>query len=164
MKPPTKTAETAEERLLGGVEQVVAPPDRVAHRLLSQGQIPRAAAEQRQPLFQALQQRRRGQGLDARRGQLDRQREAIEPAHDFGHRRQRLGGQAEIGPDGLRALDEELDRAGRPGVLDAWSRCVSGSGATGNSCSPETRSLIRLVISTVTPGQASRDRAPVVPR
>ena len=42
---------------------------------------------------------------------------------------------------------------------------LSGSGATGNSRSPESRRLIRLVIRSVTPGQASRrsrNRGPAV--
>ena len=39
--------ETAEERLLAIVEQVIAPPNRVPHGLLAQGQVTRAATEQR---------------------------------------------------------------------------------------------------------------------
>src|SRR6478609_11343760 len=45
-EPANEHREAAEQRLLSFVEEVVAPADRVAHRLLAQGEIPGAAAEQ----------------------------------------------------------------------------------------------------------------------
>src|SRR5215213_9996556 len=110
--------ETAEEGLLGIVEQVVAPPNRIAHGLLPQGQVTRAAAEQWQSQFQAFQQCGRGQDFDPGGRKLDRERESIDPIDDVGNRRQRLGGEAEIGPDGPCPLDKEPDRAGYAGVFD----------------------------------------------
>src|SRR5262249_42534139 len=104
-----KDRETAEERLLGVVEQVVAPVDRVAHRLLPQGQITRTTAEQWQSLLQALQQRRRGQDFDAGGRELDREREPVDPADDGGNRWQRFRGEVEIRSDRLCPLHKEPD-------------------------------------------------------
>ena len=109
-KPP-------KQALLRVAEQVVAPSDRVAHGLLAQGQVPRAATEQGEPLLQALQQRRRRQGLDACRGQLDRERETVDAADDLGDHRHGFGGGVEIRLDSPCTFDEEPDRSGDLGFL-----------------------------------------------
>ena len=51
----------AKQRLLAGREQVVAPGDGVAQRLLARGQVAGAAGQQRQAPVQPRQQRRRRQ-------------------------------------------------------------------------------------------------------
>jgi hypothetical protein len=84
---------------------------------LAQGQISRAAAEQRQPVVQTFQERHGRQRFHPRGGQFDREREAVDPVHDLGNHRQRLGGETELGSDGLRALDEQPHRARHPGIL-----------------------------------------------
>jgi hypothetical protein len=55
-------------------------------------------------------QRRRRENFDPCRGELDGQRQAIEPATDLGHCRSDLSGQRQIGFDSLRSIDEEPDR------------------------------------------------------
>ena len=69
--------EAPEERLLVRGEQVVAPGDRVAHRLLPGRQVAVAARQERQAPLQPGQQCRRREDLDAGGGQLDRQRQAV---------------------------------------------------------------------------------------
>ena len=56
-RPSTgKDRKLSEEAGLLGVQQVVAPSDRVADGLLALGQVARAALQQRQPLLQALEE------------------------------------------------------------------------------------------------------------
>ena len=107
---PTKTASARNSALLGCVEQVVAPGDRVAQRLLPRRQVARAAGQQRQALLQARQQRLRGEQLDPRRGQLDRQRQAVEAAQISATAGAFSLVEGEVGLDRLRPLDEQRDR------------------------------------------------------
>ena len=95
--PPTKTESAAEQPLLRFVEQVVAPGDRAAQRLLAFGQIARAAGEDLQAALQSSQHRRGRQRLDARRRQLDGQRQPVEAIADLGNRARVLAGQREVG-------------------------------------------------------------------
>ena len=74
-----------EEDLLRRREEVVAPGDRVPHRLQAQRPIAAPARQQRQPPFQPLPQRRQRQVGDARRGELDRQGHAVQPPADVRH-------------------------------------------------------------------------------
>ena len=157
--------ETAKERLLGVVEQVVAPPNRVTHRLLAQGQITRAAAEQRQSLFQACSSAAGGKTLIR----------AAASSIASGSPSTRLTMSATAGSvsavrrkSGLMACARSVKSRTAPDIPASSIRgrgACSGSGATGNSRSPESRSPIRLVIRSVTPGQASRrsrSRGPAV--
>ena len=78
-------------------------------------------------MLQALQQRYRRQDFDPSRRQLNGQRESADPADNLGDRGERLGGEPEIRPDGLPALEKELDRAAAPSLLDrgpiaCWQR------------------------------------------
>ena len=84
---PGKHRQVRKQAFLIGIEQVVAPIDGTAQRLLAYGQIPRAASQQLQTGFQPRQHRLGGQDLDAGRGQLDGERQAIETDTDLGHRR-----------------------------------------------------------------------------
>ena len=56
-EPADEDAEASEQSLLFGRQQVVAPGDRIAQRLLAGRQVPRAARQQREPALQAAQQR-----------------------------------------------------------------------------------------------------------
>ena len=71
--------------LLG--EQVMAPGDRRPQGLLPVRQVAAAAGEQAQRVLQPGQDRLRRQQLDPRRGQLEGQRQAVQPAGDLGDRR-----------------------------------------------------------------------------
>ena len=90
VKPPVKTVEGGEQILVLGRQQVVAPGDRLAHRLLPHRQVTGAAGQERQTLFQPGQECRRRQESGPRRSQLDRQRQPIHPAHDLSDGEQRL--------------------------------------------------------------------------
>jgi hypothetical protein len=58
-------------------------------------------------LLKQRQQRGRGQGAHARGGQLQRQRQALQPAHQSGHGVGIAGMQLEVGAAGGRPFDEE---------------------------------------------------------
>ena len=77
------------------------------------GQVAPAAGQQRQPVLQPGQQRRRREDLDPGRGQLDGQRQPVQPAADVGDGCGVLVGQREVGLDRLRPRDEEAHRRGR---------------------------------------------------
>src|SRR5439155_22163756 len=77
--------ETIQELLLTRLEQVVAPGDGGPQRPLPLGCVPRPTREERQPLLQASEQSIGGQYVHARRRQLDRKRQSVEAAADFGH-------------------------------------------------------------------------------
>ena len=93
------------ELLLLRVEQLEAPFDRCAQRLLPLGQVPCPACEERQPLLQPFEQGVGRQELHEGGCQLDREREAVEPAADLGDGS--VG--REIGPDGASPLAEQRD-------------------------------------------------------
>jgi len=100
----------SEQRLLLLGQQVVAPGDRVPQRAQALGQVGGAAGEQGQPVGQARQQRLGRQDLDPGGGQLDRQRQPVEPAADLRDRRRIVVGEAEGRVGGVRPLDEERHR------------------------------------------------------
>ena len=134
VQPPPKTARLSEQLLLAPVEQVVTPRDRRAQRPLAFGRRSRAAGEQRQPLVEPREQRRRRECLDAGCGKFDRERQAVEPSADL----RDLAVRRDVGMDRGGALRRT---ARRP-----RARC---SGSTGTSHSPSRCSGSRLVTSTV---------------
>ena len=102
-------AEPREQGLLGRLEQVVAPVDRVAERALPRRQVVGAAGEQVEPLLEPAEDRLRREQLHARGRELDREREPVEAAADPGHRGRVLVRELEARLDRLRPVDEELD-------------------------------------------------------
>ena len=91
-------AQAPEQRLLPLEQQVVAPGDRVAQRPLALVGVLRAAGQQGQPLVEPAQERLRRERPHARRRQLDRERQAVEPPADRGDRIGVLVGQLEVRP------------------------------------------------------------------
>ena len=85
--PPAKTLMQREHLLIAFVQEVVAPVDRSAQGLLALREVTRAAGQQCQPIVQAGQDRLRSQQLHAGCGQLDGQRQAVEPNADLDHGR-----------------------------------------------------------------------------
>ncbi len=81
---PGKDGEATNIGLRRWREEVVAPGDRRAHGPVACGRVPGSVGQEGQPRSQAGQQRRRWQHPGARRGQLDRQRQAVEPRADLG--------------------------------------------------------------------------------
>ncbi len=73
--PTSEDGQPPKEHLLFWGQQVIAPGERVAHRLLPLVEVARPTCQHRQRPLQSLEQCRRGQQLDARRGQqLDARR------------------------------------------------------------------------------------------
>ena len=116
--PTGENREAGEEPLLVGIEQVIAPGDGVAHRLLARGEIARPALEDVQPAVEPSQQRIWREQTDARGGKLDGQRQAVQPRTDLDHGRGIVGRDLEAGLDRLRAIDEEANRICTPDLVD----------------------------------------------
>ena len=97
VKPPTNTEMRRNSRCSAAIEEVVAPADRGGQRPLPRWHVPRSADEQGQRVFQAFQQHLRRQHPQAGRGELDGQRQPVEPSADFGHGGGVIGGQRRRG-------------------------------------------------------------------
>ena len=160
VQPPAKTASRRNSACSSGVEEIVAPGDGIAHRLLPGRQGPRPSRQQRQALLQALEQRLRWQHLDEGGGQFNGQRQPIEARADLGHGRGVGSGHREVGFHRLRPLDEEAHRLV---LAQGLHRRQVGQDPAAEAAGADTRarrrraSGVRLVASTFTPGaRASR--------
>ena len=89
---------------------VVAPLDGRAQRLLARQRGPAAAGEQAEAVVELGQDLLDPQHAGARRRQLERQRDAVEPPADLGDGRRVGVGERELGRDLAGALDEEPHR------------------------------------------------------
>ena len=101
--------QAGEQRPLRLFEHVVAPRDRAAQGLLALGEVAGAAGEQSETVLEPAEHRLRREDSDARRRQLDGQRQAVEAHADLRHGRRVLVGHVEVGLHGARALDEQRD-------------------------------------------------------
>src|SRR5207302_8068535 len=97
-----------EQALLAGVEQIVAPVDRRAQRLLALGRVADAAGQQREAAPEAAEDLGRPEHLHARRRELDRKRQPVEPDADLADRGFVLVRGIEVATDAGRPLEEEL--------------------------------------------------------
>ncbi len=88
----------------------MAPGDGVAHRPQPDRQVERAAGQEGEAVLQAGQAPPGREDADPGRGQLDRQRQPVEPDADLRDRGRVLGREGEVGPDGAGALEEQGDR------------------------------------------------------
>ncbi len=95
-----------EDVLLARRQQVMAPGDRRAQRALPLRRRARAPREQRQPLFESLEQDGRRESLHTSSGEFDRERQAIEAPADLGD----LAVRDKVGADSQGTLHEEFDR------------------------------------------------------
>ena len=84
---PDEDGQAAEQPLLVGIKEVVAPRDRIAERAVPGWGITGAAGQQRQSLLQPRQQRLWGEQPHPGRRQLDGQRQPIQAPADLGDRR-----------------------------------------------------------------------------
>ena len=144
--------EAAEHRFLRRIEQAVAPLQRGAQRLLALGRAGAAARQQLQRLVEPLQHAGRTEQRHPRRGQLERERNALEPAADLARC--------------LGSVIVELEtphrppRRGRQTTASAGASLASASAPQRRPCKRITCSSRRpsgswLVASTVTCGAAS---------
>ncbi len=99
-----------EQALLAWPKEAVAPVHRRPQRLLSLRKVARPTPQEPQSVPESIPQDLRREDAQVRRGELDRQRQAVEPAADLGHDRGVVIGQLEIGADTARPIDEELHR------------------------------------------------------
>ena len=74
--------QTREQLALASRQQLVAPRNRLAQRLLATRRVARARCQQRQPLLQALEDRVCREHARAPRSQFDRQRQPVQPLAD----------------------------------------------------------------------------------
>ena len=149
-----KDAESGKKRLLRRFEEVVAPVDRGAERLLPCGEIARSAGEEGQARLQPCQELRGRQEPGARGGQLDGQRQPIQTAGRWRRRRRCSRAECEVGP-------HQLARSAKRRMASLSARCRTSRrlppvdrrgrarGGTGNIRSPAIPSGARLVISMV---------------
>ena len=89
-----------QEPPLALAQQVVAPGDRAAQRLLALGQVARSRGQHAELLLEAAQDRVGRQELRPGRRQLDRERHPVEPGADRGDGRGVVVRDLEVGPDG----------------------------------------------------------------
>ena len=80
---PLEHGNRSQQALFGGCEQVVAPGDRVAHRLQSFRNAPLLASQHMQATVEPGEERLRRENGHPGGGQLDRQREAVEAPANF---------------------------------------------------------------------------------
>jgi hypothetical protein len=99
-----------QQRPLGVFQQAHAPLDRGAQGALPFGQVHRAGPERIQGCRQTVEQRGRVQQPDACRGQLDGQRQALQPTADLGHRRRVGLGHGKAGPHHAGPVDKQFHR------------------------------------------------------
>jgi hypothetical protein len=96
------------------IEQLVAPFDRRAQRLLTRRHVTRPGCQQRQALLEPLQKFRKLENRHARSGELDREREPVEAVADLAH----LGGRLEVRHHAAGAGGEEELSVLEPQRLD----------------------------------------------
>ena len=104
--------ETPEQCSRVRVQQVMAPVDGAPQCPLAVGAIGRGRLQQVKAMPQARQQGLRWQQLDARRRQLDGQRQAVEADADLDDGGSVRGRQREVRPDRPRAQHEQRHRLG----------------------------------------------------
>jgi hypothetical protein len=104
-----KHRQRAQRRLPVRFEQVPRPVDDRVQRVVAARRVPGAATQQGEPVVQAAGDLRHGHDAHARRGQLDRERQPVELAAEFGDHVRR---QVHTGPSGPRTLTEQLDGGG----------------------------------------------------
>ena len=157
-RPPAKTA-SRRPAPFGVVEQVPAPVDHRAQRLVAGQRRTAAAGEQPEPVVEAGRDLLERQGPQPGGGQLDRQRHPVEPAADLttaARCRRRPRSRAARRPPGRRTAAPPGSSA-RPAAAPAAGRA---SGGTGHSASPGIPSGSRLVASTRSRGQRPSSRRP----
>jgi hypothetical protein len=104
-EPSREDAESREEPLLLRAEEVVAPRDRASERLVALGQVAPLAADDVEAIAQAREEIRQREELRAGGGQLDGERQCVQPATDLGDQ----GGVLGVAADGLGPIPEEVN-------------------------------------------------------
>ncbi len=124
-KAAGKHAEAAEHGLLVGGQQPVAPVECGAQRLVTPKLHARAAAQHVEHLVEPRVQAMHTEQRYACRGQLDDERDAVQPPADVDDDRHVVVGQPKARVHGMCAFDEQRHGAELRGVLDL---CASRHG------------------------------------
>ena len=122
---PGEHCQPGEQGLLVGRQQAEAPVERVAQGPLPFGQVTRSGGQHAHPVVEPGQQRLRGQQPDPGGGQLDGQRQAVQPTADLGDGLDVAPGQLEARGLGAGPGREQADRGvvlERRGVADRAGR------------------------------------------
>ena len=159
-EPAREHAQAPQQRLLAAGQQIVAPVDGRAQRLLARQGRPASPGEQGEPVGQPIEDLLSGEDAGPNGGELDRQRQPVEPAAQLGDGRLVRRRSARTRP---------MRRAARSANSMTASFCRSwasgappsaggrSSGGTGTTCSPGTCSGSRLVAITRTPRRGAQD-------
>ena len=138
--------ERAVELALARRQAPVAPVDRGAQRSLALGKVDRALHLEREALVERAQDLRRREDGEARGDELDREREAVEPAADLAHRRERV-------------VPQDRRRARRRARRTASSHRRSTAARAGARARSTDEAESRLVASTSRSGAPSSSSA-----
>ena len=110
-EPADEDGKAREELLLLRLEEVVAPLDCPAERPLPLGEAgARCRPQKIEPRAETLEHGAGGKEIAACRGELERQRQTVEPNAELAHRLGVRLGELEVGPGGPGAVDEQPDR------------------------------------------------------
>ena len=134
-EPAGEHRQPAQQDLLRLGEQVVAPFQRAAQRLVP-GDAVGPAAEHGQGIAQPLDDLGRFEHGGPGRGQLQGQRHPVEPSAQVDDALRVVGVERETGPDLRRPLDEEPDRAAAGRARPGRGRCVADGRAAGPMTAP----------------------------
>ena len=147
--------------LLGLGEQRVRPVDRGAQRLVALDRGAPTAGEQPEALVEQGGDLAGRHADDPRRGELDRERDAVEPAADLGDRGTRCRVEREVRRRAARARSTKSATASLArDRLDVVASTVGhDSERSGRICSPSTASPSRLVARMRTPGHRAGRRS-----
>ena len=110
-EPADEDGKAREELLLLRLQEVVAPLDRAAERPLALGEPgARRRPQKIEPRAETLEQRAGREEIASCRGELERQRQTVEPNAQLDHRLGVRLGELEVGPGGTGSVDEQPDR------------------------------------------------------
>ena len=125
-EPAGERRQPRKEQARVGVEEFHAPLDRRAQRALTLGDVTRAARQQRESLLEPRENRGRREDRRLRRGELDRQRQAVELAADLRDLWR---------CNSLRSLDEQRDGV----VAGEWRHFEGPLGAQAQRCAARSQ-------------------------
>ncbi len=125
-------AEVLEHVALRIGQEAHAPLDRRLHRAVPFGHVADGRGQQRKRPFEPLRDAGSRQHPHLRGGQLDRQRQALQPAADVGDIGGVVLGEREVGLDRPGAVDEQRDGGRLPCAIQARRRRPLGRGEGGD--------------------------------
>ena len=159
-------AQPPEQPALRLAQQVVAPVERRAQRAVAVGQVGGAAGEQAEAVVEPAQHRLRRQQPHARRGELDGERQPVEPPAELGDGPGVAAVEREVGHQRPGAADEQRHR----GVAGELARAAAGSrdraaraAAAAGRARRAGAATSRLVASTLSPAAPASSRATAGP-